>query len=201
MKAAIAGPSGDADSGDSTMKDDDEGEGSQGKRTNLEFKSGEIVEYKARSQAIAQAIVFGFTEFNRHKDLGSLIPTVLLNHDCFVVIIYDPVTDSLMGPRGPVYFINKYITDETDPRRYLGIFFLWLVLNHRFFFSNRVRDVEIVPCKFRKKMEKENKLEEYEKLREFVTPFKVTDMQSRMENPRNLVLYVNKRKHRDWDSE
>ena len=182
-------------SGDSDMIDDD-GEDSQGKRTNLEF----IMDWKAHSHAIAQAIVFGFTEFNRHRDLSSLIPTVLLNHECFLVLIYDPVTDSLMGPRNPVYYINKNITEETDPRRYLGIFFLWLVLNHRFFFAKKVRDVQIVTCKFRKKTEKEKKLREYEKLREFQPPFKVTDMHSRLENPANLVL-TNKRKQRDWDSE
>ena len=186
VKAVLAGHS---DETDSNMIED-EVEGSQSYRKNFDC-----------SQAIPQAIVFGFTQLNRHRHLTSLIPTVLLSHDSFVVLIYDPLTDSLMGPRCPFYFINKYITEKTDLRRYLGIFFLWLVFNHNFFFAKNLKDVEIIPCKFRKKMQKENKIEEYEKLREFVAPFKVTDMQVAMESPRNLVICVNKRKHSDRDNE
>ena len=201
----IHSPPGDADKSipDSDGEDTDECEDSQGKRTNLEFKSGEIMDSKAHSQAIAQAIVFGFTEFNRHRDLGRLIPTILLNHDYFIVMIYDPVEDSLMGPRFPVYFINPNIGDTTNPLRYLGIFILWLVLNHRFFFVKNVRGVEMVQCKFRKKMEKENKIREYEKLHDFVAPFKVhADMQASMEYPRHAFLVRgDKRKHSSSDSE
>ena len=193
ITAARPGP------GDSNMTDDD-CEGCQGERTNQEFKSRVNFDWKAHSKAIAQAIVFGFTEFNRHPDLSSLIPTVLLNHECFLVLIYDPKTDSLMGPRKPVYYINRTIKVKTDPRRYLGIFFLWLILNHRYFFSKKVRNVQTVACKFRKKTERREKFHEYEKLRECKQPFKVSDQQSILESPGNLVLNTNKRK-RDWNSE
>ena len=196
MKAVIHGPS--VDAGSNMVDDDgeDEDEDLQRKRTYLEFRN-------AHSTAIAQTIVFGFTEFNRHRDSSRLIPTILVNHEYFIVMIYDPVEDSLMGPRFPVYFINPNIEDKTNPQRYLGIFILWIVLNHRFFFVNNVRGVDMVRCKFRSKMEKENKIREYEKLHEFVVPFEVrTDMQTSMEYPRYAYLvHGDKRKHSDSDNE
>ena len=131
---------------------------------------GENLELKVQSlersiqQAIQQAITFAWTEYNLHPELSPLYPTVYMNNYEFSFIVYNPVTDSLLAPVDFMRLVNCGM-EKTNVDRYLGIFLLWLILNHRFFF---VKDLTIEgqhPCDFKAKAKKV--LEKYEELNKF----------------------------------
>ena len=146
------------DAGDSVGGDSPD---SVGERTNLELKAVAL-EHQI-SQPIQQAITFAWTEYNRHPKLSPLYPTVYLNNFEFSFIVYNPVTDSLLAPGYFISLVSKKV-EKNDVNRYLGIFFLWLILNHRFFFIKDLR-IEEQPCGFKAKSKAV--LEKYEQLNTF----------------------------------
>ena len=45
---------------------------------------------------MSQDIVFGWTEFDRHKTLSPFTPTVFIKDHGFIFLVYNPGTDALM---------------------------------------------------------------------------------------------------------
>ena len=120
----------------------------------------EAAALQRQSSVIAQTITFGWTQFNRHRDLSPYIPTVFIDAEKFVVHVYNPVSDSLLIYNYPLAFI----WDKVEPlnEKYSGIFILWLILNYRLFFR---RDIDIIEhsCKFKQHV----RIEFYEDLKEY----------------------------------
>ena len=128
--------------GDQSSKINDSNS-SPGNHTNIEFKEtvpNDIV------QMISQAIVFGFTEYNRHKDYSPYIPTVCIDKQRFLIFIYNPVQDTLMASFSSLRFFPF--------KSHLEIFALWVVLNHRLFFRKQI-DIKEIPCGFQTQVEVE----------------------------------------------
>ena len=156
----IEGTSGTSDTGDSCDENADEsrvdiagggdsgthsaafnGEpGSQGERTNGEFKL-DVKQKNAggMQQVISQAVVFGWTEHNRHRKLSPYIPSVYIDNHGFCVLVYNPVKDSLILAIHGVRFIDEALGIRNSLDVYSGIFALWIVFNHRLFFK---KDIE-----------------------------------------------------------
>ena len=130
--------------------------------TNLELKVQNLE--TSISQPIQQAITFAWTEYNRHPDLSPLYPTVFMNNFEFSFIVYNPVTDSLLAPINFMKLVNCGM-EKNDVNRCLGIFVLWLILNHRFFFVKHLKVEEQHPCDFRAKAK--DVIEIYEELNKF----------------------------------
>ena len=154
MDSGVAG-----DSGTHSASEDDGG-GSQGERTNLEFLDVTQKTVSGMQQVISQAIVFGWTEYNRHKSLSPYIPSIYIDSHCFLISIYNPVKDSLLLPIHAVKFIEPLgISDPLE--KYSGIFLLWVVINHKIFFK---KDIEInFGCGFKSQI----KAKPYENLKNF----------------------------------
>ena len=133
----IAG--GGDDSGPHSVADNEEA-GSQGERTNMEFK----LDVKQKNiggmkQVISQAVVFGWTEHNRHRNLSPYIPSVYIDNHGFCILVYNPVKDSLILAIHAVRFIDEALGIRNSLDVYSGIFALWIVFNHRLFFK---KDIE-----------------------------------------------------------
>lgn len=84
---------------------------------------------------VAQAVVFAFTEYNRHKSKGNCIPSILIDKSGFQFVIYNPVDDIL--------FVSNHITFVEEECFNLGsgygpFVLLWIILNHRIFFSEHL---------------------------------------------------------------
>ena len=114
--------------------------GSQGEHTNVEFK----LDVKQKNvggmqQVISQAVVFGWTEHNRHRNLSPYIPSVYIDNHGFCILVYNPVKDSLILAIHAVRFIDEALGIRNSLDVYSGIFALWIVLNHRLFFK---KDIE-----------------------------------------------------------
>ena len=124
----------------------------------------EAAALQRQSSVIAQTITFGWTQYNRNKDLhlGPYIPTVFIDGEKFVVYVYNSVSDSLLIYNYPLAFI----WDKVEPlnEKYSGIFILWLILNYRLFFRT---DIDIIEssCKFKQQV----RIEFYEDLKEYRT--------------------------------
>ena len=142
---------GAGDSGTHCASEDDGG-GSQGERTNLEFLDVTQKTVSGMQQVISQAIVFGWTEYNRHNTLSPYIPSIYIDRHCFLISVYNPVEDSLLLPIHSVKFIEPLgISDPLE--KYSGIFLLWVVINHRIFFK---KDVEVnFDCGFKSQIQAE----------------------------------------------
>ena len=139
----------------------DDGGGSQGERTNLEFNVDLTQKtVSGMQQVISQAIVFGWTEYNRHKTLSPYIPSIYIDRHCFLISVYNPVKDLMLLPIHAAKFIEPLgISDPLE--KYSGIFLLWVVINHRIFFK---KDVAInFDCGFKSQI----KAKPYENLKNF----------------------------------
>ena len=136
-------------------------EGSQGERSNLEFKTYVQQKISGIQQVISQAVVFGWTEHNRHRNLSPFIPSLYIDNREFLVLIYNPVQDTLMIAIHSVKFIEESFP---LPAVYSGIFALWIVLNHRLFFKKQIRSgINEVECGFKSQVT----IEAYERLDTF----------------------------------
>ena len=91
--------------------------------------------------------MFGFTEYNRHKDCSPYIPSVMIDKERFLVFIYNPVVDSLFFTGFVPYFEPDFQPDKFEPT---GIIFLWIVLNHRLFFRKGLPVTYQIPCGFKR---------------------------------------------------
>ena len=128
---------GEGDVGTHDVSDDEDiQENRQGERTNLEFKKQ--IEPPGKGQAIGQSIVFGWTEYNRHKELSPYIPSIYINNKEYLFFIYNPELDSLISSTNYIKFLNeKHPADLPKEDMYSGIFILWIILNLRLFFSEK----------------------------------------------------------------
>ena len=135
---------------------------SQGDCTNLEVKRA--VEASVKEQAISQTIVFGWTEYNRHKDLSPFIPSVLIDSEKFLFFIYNPETDTFLNCGDYIPFFTKKCPPDLPKDRFSGIFIMWILLNHRLFFRSQMRGRgSPVKCGFKSQVE----LAPYERLQDF----------------------------------
>ena len=95
---------------------------SPGKSTAVEGKiklTSEVLEGLGFSQVVSCAITFSFVYHNRHKDKGSLIPTIQVSRDGFDVFFYDCKNDVLIG--------------QMFDWSHVSLIFLWAILNYRLF--------------------------------------------------------------------
>lgn len=108
-------------------------EGDQGEspedRTNVEVKYSGV--RPALNQVIAQAVVFAFTEYNRHKTNGKCIPSILIDQSGFQYVIYNPVDDILLVSNNMMFGSDDSFDPVTGFRPFVV---LWMILNHRIFF-------------------------------------------------------------------
>lgn len=132
---------------------------SPGNRTNTEVKSQ--TDGSDFNQAVAQSIVFAFTEFNRHTDKGCVIPSVLIDKTMYYVVMYNPVTDILISFSNTYNFGPKAGNKGEFIR---AILVLWVTLNHRIFFAKfpKLRDEQ--QSEFGSKI---NNLQKYRELKNF----------------------------------
>jgi len=73
---------------------------SPGRSTAVEGKmrpTSQVLKGLGFSQVVSSAIAFSFVYYNRHKDKGSLIPTIQVSRAGFDVFFYDCVNDILIG--------------------------------------------------------------------------------------------------------
>ena len=104
-----------------------------------------------QQQIIAQAITFGWTEFNTHTHLSPFIPSLYLDKKQLGVLVYNPQDDSLMISEKSVLFINEDMENED---KYAGIFLLWIILHHRLFFRKTIDfNYDDVACGFVKQVD------------------------------------------------
>ena len=75
-------------------------------------------------QFSAQAIISSFTEHNLHPDLNSMVPSVLINCQKFVVALYDVSNDLLLVSEEVPWRTTQAIISS-------GVMLLWAVLHHR----------------------------------------------------------------------
>ena len=114
--------------------------GSQGERINGEYKLDEKHKNVGGMQhVISQAVVFGWTEHNRHRNLSPYIPSVYIDNHGFCIVVYNPVKDSLILAIHAVRFIDEALGIRNSLDVYSGIVALWIVFNHRLFFK---KDIE-----------------------------------------------------------
>ena len=107
---------------------------------------------------LSQAIVFGWTEFNRHKNYSPYIPSILIDSRKYMFVLYNPDTDSLLTSEG---FVHYYPFED-----YFGLINLWIILNHRLFFNKHsIDDESIPPCGFKRVMAAD--LSKYQSLNDY----------------------------------
>ena len=120
---------------------------SEGQRVNVECKKDVSID---ESAAIAQAITFGWTEFNTHTHLSPFIPSLYIDSKQFGVLVYNPQDDSLVISEKSVLFIYE---DMANENKYSGIFLLWIILHHRLFFRKDIDFDDDVACGFIKQVD------------------------------------------------
>ena len=114
---------------------------------------------------LSQAIVFGWTEFNRHKNYSPYIPSILIDSRKYMFVLYNPDTDTLLTSEG---FVHYYPFED-----YFGLINLWIILNHRLFFNKHSIDNEsIPPCGFKRVMAED--LSKYQSLKDYKQSITVT---------------------------
>ncbi|XP_045165811.1 uncharacterized protein LOC123529510 isoform X2 [Mercenaria mercenaria] len=118
--------------GEETEEEEDtelEGD-SPGDQTDVELKLSGLTQ--ALNQIIAQAVVFAFTEYNRHTSKGEFIPSVIIDEACFQYVIYSPADDILLVSNRMVYIDMENFDKKTGFRPFVV---LWIILNYRLFFT------------------------------------------------------------------
>ena len=122
-------------------------------------------QYTFKEQTISQAIVFAWTQYNRHKNLSPFIPSVLIDAEKFLFFIYSPAHDILLSCEDYIQLFNKKYPRDLSKDRFAGFFMLWVILNHRLFFRKQIVGIDSpVKCGFKEKM---LNLAAYEKLENF----------------------------------
>lgn len=134
---------------------------SNGRNINVEFERKND-DKPGQQQVIAQAITYGWTHYNRHRDLSPNIPLLFIDGTKFGLFMYNPKLDSLFVCECPLMFIAE---DSMKPHdKYSGIFILWLILHHRLFFRKEtVYDQSKYYCKFKEQVT----IESYEELKDY----------------------------------
>ena len=154
--------------------------------TEVEGDATEVEGDENLCQIISQAIVFGWTEYNLHKELSPYIPTVFFDNKHFGIAVYNPDKDSLILTRDCVPFFG-----DGPEGKYFGIFILWLVLNHRMFFRETL-DV-YYDCKFKEQVDIKN----YEHLKHYRDCVRDTSVMHKFRTTEGFGIL--KRKHSEVD--
>ena len=119
-------------------------------------------------QVIAQSIVFGWTQYNRHPDKGADIPTIYIDSKKYGVFIYNPEADSLLISEWPLLFCSDRPM-KTLSDKYSGIFILWVFMNHRIFFKKQI--TSRWDCEFKILMAQD--MEFYKQLKSYSNSIKI----------------------------
>ena len=139
----------------------------------LERRSSEkdVLKEKIRDQekVIAQSIVFGWTQYNRHPDKGADIPTIYIDSEKYGVFIYNPEEDSLLISEWPILFTSDK-PELTLADKYSGIFILWVFMNHRIFFKKQIT-AQRWDCGFKTMMAQD--IEFYKQLKSYSNSIKI----------------------------
>lgn len=75
-------------------------------------------------QAIGICVVSSFTTKSRHPDKPAIVPTILIDQNKFLVILYHCEKDVLMISESKLLATNGHLSRS-------GLALLWLVINHR----------------------------------------------------------------------
>lgn len=110
-----------------SLVDDDDDENSDGGTLTIDgkrcFSAKGMPQFM--SQLIATNVVSSFVEKNLHKDLNSMVPSLMMNGSWVVICLYDCVRDYLLLSRR----IDLY--EETGHLSRSTLLFIWLFINHR----------------------------------------------------------------------
>lgn len=77
------------------------------------------------SQLIAITVVASFTEHKSHPELNTLVPAILMDHDSFIVCLYDCKHDVLLISD------PKNLSEDDGKLSRSGLLLLWVVIHHR----------------------------------------------------------------------
>lgn len=76
------------------------------------------------------AIVTSFIENNRHTDLNSLVPVIMMCLPTTVICLYDCITDELL--LSETFEWIAYDSKDCGTIVKSGIFLLWIAIHHRY---------------------------------------------------------------------
>ena len=142
-------------------------------------------------QVIAQAITYGWTEYNRHRQLSPYIPSLFIDGTKFGMFVYNPKLDSLFVSECPLMYITAGAMNPHD--KYSGIFILWLILHYRLFFRKAtVYDESEYCCKFKEHV----RIQSYEELKDYSVCVRGRTGGIQW-GPAKLALWAEERKRRD----
>ena len=132
----------------------------------------EAEKIRDQEQVIAQSIVFGWTQYNRHPDKSADIPTIYMDSEKFGVLIYNPEADSLLISQWPILFFSKFSDHSynTLADKWSGIFILWVFMNHRMFFKKQIT-ASRMDCGFKTLMAQD--IEFYKQLKSYSNCIKI----------------------------
>ncbi|XP_045203197.2 uncharacterized protein LOC123556495 [Mercenaria mercenaria] len=146
-------------SDDENVEDNEEGQSCPRDCTNFEVEKNSIYAGHVLCKAIAESVVFAWTEYNRHPESHSCIPSILISNGKFAAFIYNPINDELYATAG-------YQNLNPKDNRFSGIFCLWVFLNHRLFFRKETEKDLRRMCGFSESVS-EDKLKQYECLKDY----------------------------------
>ena len=129
----------------------------------------EAEKIRDQEQVIAQSIVFGWTQYNRHPDKSADIPTIYIDSEKFGVLIYNPEADSLLISQWPILFFSDH-SYNTLADKWSGIFILWVFMNHRMFFKKQIT-ASRMDCGFKTLMAQD--IEFYKQLKSYSNSIKI----------------------------
>jgi hypothetical protein len=111
--------------------------------SDIEERSCEISPADAYAQMIAETFVFSFLQHkqNSGKLRNSLIPSIGIIGEKFIVFMYDCENDVLLGSG----VLSLFYKGSIDVR---SVIFLWLVLNYRLFCSGLIDDFKSFKSEF-----------------------------------------------------
>ena len=150
---------------------DDETSEEEDNTPTVQDEADDVSKEKMRNQeqVIAQSIVFGWTQYNRHPDKSADIPTIYIDSEKFGVLIYNPEADSLLISQLPILFYSDHPLN-TLADKCSGIFILWLFMNHRMFFKKQIT-ASRMDCGFKILMAQD--LEYYKQLKSYSNSIKI----------------------------
>lgn len=138
-----------------------ERQSSNGRGVNLEVEKT-TDDNPGPEQVIAQAVTYGWTQYNRHPNLTPYVPSIFIDGSKFALFVYNPKFDSLFIVDCPLRFIEEGTKKPKD--KYSGILTLWLILHYRLFFRKETVYDESYDCRFKKTVN----VKAYEELHDYI---------------------------------
>ena len=109
--------------GDNNEDNGDSDSDSDGETTAIEAKTQ--MTPSNLPQTIATCVVSSFIDKSLHPGLSNLVPTILIDHMCFQICLYDCVEDVLLLSQKISLASNGVLSSK-------GMAALWMVINHRY---------------------------------------------------------------------